>query len=272
MSVPKSLVTARELLNGVRDANFHDGGIRCLRILRMHARCFEQLKAEVVLLCEREQPSDVRASEHVTNWTRPRGDVRQYSLLNASGRANDFSGDHDLSSFGKRLHVGADYPMLTALLETFPDIVNVRINALGPGARLAAHEEHSIIRTGHGTIGACLRYHLPVVTNAGAELTLDGDVFHLEESSIYLVNHGCVHAVRNSGQTARLHLVWDQLLTRNAYEAMFGNGCDPEWGTRVCDDKNPPRPLRTERMGAFIRLPPPVTREEAEHLDLCEVQ
>jgi hypothetical protein len=32
------------------------------------------------------------------------------------------------------------------------------------------------------------------------------------------------------------------------------------------------RSLRTERMGACVRLPPPVTRKEAEQMDFCEVQ
>lgn len=265
-------MTPRELLNGVRDGNFHEGGLRCLRLLRVHDQVFEQLKAEIALLGDREKPSDVGSRDHVTNWTRPRGEVQQYSLLNASGRASDFSGDHDLSSFGKRLHVGDDYPMLKAFIRTFPDIINFRVNALGPGARLAAHEEHSIIRTERDTIGACLRYHLPIVTNQRAELTLDGEVFRLDEGIVYLVNHGCVHAVRNGGHERRLHLVWDQLLTRNAYETVFGDGKDPLWGTRIRDVERTPRSLRTERMGAFVRIPPPVSRDEAEDVDFCEVQ
>ena len=264
-------MTPRELLDGVRDGNFHEGGIRCLRLLRMHDRYFDQLRTEITQLGQREEPSNVGASDHITNWTRPRGDVRQYSLLNASGRTSDFSSDHALSSFGKHLHLGGAYPMLKAFVETFPDIINFRINVLGPGARLAAHEEHSIVRTERGTIGACLRYHLPIVTNPGAELTLDGEVFHLEEGNVYLVNHGCVHAARNAHER-RVHLVWDQLLTRDAYEAVFGEARDPEWGICFCGEERIAQPVRTERMGAFVRLPPPVTREEAEHLGFCEVQ
>jgi hypothetical protein len=271
VSVQECVVTARELLNGVRDGNFHEGGIRCLRLMRMYDDYFDRLKAEIALLGQREVPSDVGASGHITNWTRPRGEVRQYSLLNASGRTSDFSDDHAVSSFGKQLHLGGDYPMLKAFVDTFPDIINFRINALGPGARLAAHEEHSIVRTERGTIGACLRYHLPIVTNPGAELTLDGEVFHLEEGIVHLVNHGCVHAVRN-GSERRVHLVWDQLLTRDAYDVIFGEGNDPEWGRCIRGEERIARSLRTERMGACVRLPPSVTRKEAEQMDFCEVQ
>jgi hypothetical protein len=265
-------MTAQELFAGLRDGNFHDGGIRCLRLMRLRDSCFAQLKDEVVSLCEHETPSDVRASSHVTNWTRPRGDVRQYSLLNASGRTSDYSADHELTSFGKWLHLNPDRPMLRLFLETFRDLINVRINVLGPGARLAAHEEHSIIRTAAGTVGACLRCHLPVLTNGGAELTLDGDVYHLEEGTVYLVNHGCVHAVLNAGTERRVHLVWDQLLTRRAYDLLFSAEEELAWGARLAAHEQVPAPIRTERMGAFVKLPPPIDRIDAERLDFCDAQ
>jgi Aspartyl/Asparaginyl beta-hydroxylase len=265
-------VTPRELLDGLRDANFHAGGIRCLRLLRLDARYFGELGAEVAVLCDRERPSDVRAREHVTNWTRPRGAVLQFSLLNLSGRASDFSEDHNLSSFRKQFHLGVEYPSLARFVDAFPDIVNFRVNVLGPGARLSAHEEHSIIRMQSGSIGACVRYHLPLVTNQSAELTLDGYVFHLEAGIVHLVNHGCVHAARNGGSERRVHLVWDQLLTRRAYDAVFGGDNAPAWATRTHDGERTPSPLRIERMGAYMRLPTPVDRDAAEKLDLCATQ
>jgi hypothetical protein len=40
------LVPPLELLDGLRDANFHAGGIRCLRLLRLDARYFGELGAE----------------------------------------------------------------------------------------------------------------------------------------------------------------------------------------------------------------------------------
>ena len=82
-------MTPRELLNGLRDGNFHEGGIRCLRLIRLHDGFFAGLQSEAAQLCEREQPSEVRARDHVTNWTRPRGEVLQFSLFNLSGSAGD---------------------------------------------------------------------------------------------------------------------------------------------------------------------------------------
>lgn len=265
-------MTPRELLDGLRDGNFHVGGIRCLRLMRVHDEYFAALQGEVANLSERERPSDIQKDDHITNWTRPRGEVLQFSLFNLSGRTSDFSGDHDLSSFGKQFHFGAGYPMLARFIETFPDITNFRLNTIGPTARLAPHEENSIIRTKTGSIGACVRYHLPIVTNPGAELTLDGQVFHLEAGIIYLVNHGCVHAVQNGGSERRLHLVWDQLLTCPAYEAVFGDKPDPFWGTRIRAEEQIPSVLRVVRMGAYVRLPSCVDQMAAEQVDLCDPQ
>ena len=78
---------------------------------------------------------------HVTNWTRPQGLVRQFSLLNRSGRFDDFSADHDLTCLGKSFHAADRYPALARLVKGFPHAVNFRINAMAPGARLPPHEE-----------------------------------------------------------------------------------------------------------------------------------
>jgi hypothetical protein len=268
LPVPERRMTPRQLLDGLRDGNDHTGGIRCLRLFRVDPSYFEHLRAEAARLCECERPSNVSAPDHVTNWTRPRGEVLQFSLFNRSGRTSDFSEDHDLSSVGKRFGSAAEYPVLASFMATFPDLVNVRLNVLGPRARLAVHEEHSIVRMSNGTIGACVRYHLPLVTNESAHLTLDEHVFHLDCGIVHLVNHGCFHAVRNDGAKRRVHLVWDQLLTRDAYDVLFGDGSSPCWGIRIADHERTPPVLRVERMGAAIRLPSPVGRDESTQIAL----
>jgi hypothetical protein len=64
--------------------------------------------------------------------------------------------------------------------------------------------------------------------------------------------------------------VWDMLLTREAYRATFGEG--PIWATPVPNADRLPVLLRTERMGAYVRLPSPVDRDEAVRLDFCQPQ
>ncbi|HKQ79960.1 MAG TPA: aspartyl/asparaginyl beta-hydroxylase domain-containing protein [Blastocatellia bacterium] len=264
-------MNAIELFAGVRDGNYHAGGIRCLRLFRLEQTYFTELLADVERLRRTESGSNVADLGHVTNWTRPRGEVIQYSLLNASGKYDDFSADHDHSCFGKRFHGASDYPALARLIDLFPHTINFRINLMGPGAALAPHEEHSVFRSRAGSVALRIRFHLPVVTNTLAELTLDGWAYHLDAGEIYFVNHGCVHWARNGGAESRLHLVWDMLLTREAFEFMFEKAS--AWPlNRVAEDEQTPPPLRTERVGAYLRLPPIVDRNEIDRIDWCEIQ
>jgi hypothetical protein len=255
------------LLAGVRQANYHVGGIRCLRLFRIGSQYFSELAAECIALASNEEPSRVNDPGHVTNWTRPRGEVLQFSLLNRSGRYDDFSADHDWSGSGKLFHGGQAYSALARFIAAFPQAVNFRINVLGAGASLAAHEEHSIVRTPAGSIGARVRFHLPIVTSVAAELVLDGAVYYLEPSIIYFINHGCVHSARNRGKQGRLHLVWDMPLTRGTYNLMFGGYRHSIPSVRLIESEQSLTPLRMERTGAFMRLPSSIMPEEAELLD-----
>jgi len=264
---------AQAIMEAIRDANYHREGIRCLRLLRVDATFFHALLDDVERLCAAQRPSDVRDPHHVTNWTRPSGRVLQYSLLNATGRYDDFTSDHNLSCFGKRFRDASTYPALAAFVASFPDAVNFRINVLGPSAALAPHEEHSVVRTNLGTIGLRPRFHLPIVTNPNAELILDGDVYHLEAGSVFFVNHGCFHTARNAGSDPRTHLVWDLLLTRESFELMFGDGPGiPKGTSRLSAAERRLIPLRTERLGYIRRLPSPVAEDEAHDLAFFEPQ
>ncbi|MFD6888256.1 aspartyl/asparaginyl beta-hydroxylase domain-containing protein [Streptomyces sp. NPDC059957] len=260
----------RFLLHGIRDANYHRPGIRCLRLFSADAPTRKALSAEVERLRTRHSPSLASAQGHVTAWAGPRGLVEQFSLLNASGRCDDFSRDHDLSCFGKRFHHGTHYPVLAALVGALPHLVNFRINVLGAGASLAPHEEHSVVRSRTGTPGVRARFHLPLVTNPGATLLLGGDVHHLEAGTVYLVNHGCVHAAENAGATDRIHLVWDMLLTAAANEAMFGTGAAPDGFTRA--RVRAVRPTGRRVVGRWERIAPQVQEAEARHIDFLEPQ
>lgn len=260
------------LFAGIRDGNYHEGGIRCLQLFRLEGTFFAELRSEVERLCATEQPSDVSRPEHVTNWTRPLGTVLQFSLLNASGRYDDFSADHRTTCLGKRFHGSEKYPTLSKFISTFPDTINFRVNVLGPRARLSAHEEHSVIRTASMSVGLRVRFHLPVVSSPLAEMMLDGYVYHLRPGTGYFVNHGCIHSARNGGERHRIHLVWDMLLTRAAFACAFGDEPAPPPLLRIPENQQTLAALRTVRTGAYLRLPPPVTRDEARMADWCEAQ
>jgi Aspartyl/Asparaginyl beta-hydroxylase len=266
-------VIEADLLSGIRAAAEHRAGIRCLALFRIASSRFSALRAEVEQLCRDERPSQASEPEHITHWTRPFGDVFQFSLLNRSGRFDDFSSDHDQSCIGKTFHAAAAYPAIAAFIASFPHAVNFRINVLGPHAGLSPHEERVTIRTRTGTVGARIRFHLPIVTTAGAELMLEGDVYHLAAQTLYFINHGCVHAAANRSDTARIHLTWDMLLTRQVFDAMFGTvGLPADSFVPIAGGHEVPSPIRIEHVATYERLAPNVTPTEATALALCEPQ
>lgn len=266
-------MSAASILAGIRDGDYHQGGIRCLRLLRLRHAAFADLRGEVAELIRSREPSSAGRPRHPTAWVGPSGEVLQYSLLNASGRADDTSGDHNESCLGKRFHDAVSFPALGRLVQALPHCINFRVNLLGPGASLGAHEEHVTLRLRSGRIGLRGRFHLPVTTNPLAELSLDGDVYHLEEGVVHFVNNGCVHSAANGGDARRVHLVWDMLLTREACECMFGELAEPEpWLARVPRGEREPAPVRSVAMPPARRLPRPVPWREARSATFSTVQ
>lgn len=265
-------MTSEELLAGIRDGNFHFGGIRCLRLFRVERKLAHTLRDEVDRLCATEQGSDVQERDHVTHWAGPIGAVRQFSLLNRSGEFTDFGADHDLSCRGKRFQHAARYPHLAAFIGAFEHTVNFRVNVLGPGAGLSQHEEHSLFLSEAGTPAVRARFHLPLRSSRDAHMTLDGEVHRFRPRTIYYFNQGCVHAAVNAGHEPRVHLVWDQLLTLRVFELMFGDAPLPPGLQRLPPNERMMSPVGQEPILQYVRLPPRVTPSEAERLMFSPVQ
>lgn len=263
-------MNAADFFAGLLAGDQHRDGIRCLRLFHFAGGPFESLCEEVHRYCRTHRPSRVDDAGHVTHWTDSTGRVEQYSLLNRSGRSDDFSVDHDTSCQGKWFFDGDRFPMMGRLIGDWPSLVNFRLNILHSGAALQAHEEHLPFRTRSGTVGGRLRFHLPVQTNDRAELILDGLVYRLERDVVYLVNQGCVHAAVNGSGAARVHLVWDSLLTAELFGFLFGDCCPASYLKIVLDRDQ--APLRSEPIGPHRRLQPRVSADEASTLAFCEPQ
>jgi hypothetical protein len=260
------------LLAGIRDGNYHAGGIRCLRLFALERRLALALRADVDRICESESGSDVQDRRHVTHWTGPTGTVTQYSLLNRSGDFADFHTDHDLSCRGKRFHHGVRYPRLDHFIAQFPHAVNFRISVLGPNAALAAHEEHSIFRSEAGTPAIRARFHVPIRTKRQASMTLDGQVFRFLPQVLYYFNQGCVHDAANMGACARIHLVWDMLLTQQTFDLMFGDARPPDGLRRIPPAGRTVRPVGHTTVDSYASLPPLIAPLEARRLTISPVQ
>ena len=249
-------MTLNQLVHRISNADLGRPALRCLRIFELAPDFFARLREECLDLYRSQYPSRVGDREHVTHWTRPRGTVLQFSLLNRTGRYDDTSGDHDQSCNGKYFHDADKYPVLADFLGVFEHSINCRLNVLGPKAALSAHKENVCFRTQSGTVGLRLRFHLPITTNEAAELILDGEVYRFQERQILFFNQGCVHGAKNAGGTDRLHLVWDMLLTPATARLMFGRGPAPLPALRYVPSDQALAPLRVEPIGHFVQVAP----------------
>jgi Aspartyl/Asparaginyl beta-hydroxylase len=262
-------MTPEELLAGVLEGDEHAGGTRCLRLHEVEPDFLARLGADVDRLISRHRPSDVSDPRHVTNWVRPVGTVEQYSLLNTSGRFDDFSDDHDIFGRRKGFAHARDYPTVAFFMLLFPDAVNFRLNAMGPSSGLSPHEEHVLTYAPDGSVVAKLRFHLPLHTSPEATLVLDDHVFTLDSGVVHFVNHGCVHAATNAGPEHRTHLVWDMLFTRQTFDLMFGAADPPAPLRRVPQNRRSPAPVRKQRQGSVRRLPALVTAQDRRRVALA---
>jgi hypothetical protein len=265
-------VTLSDLIAAVSAADLEQPALRGLRLFALAPEFFAALSRECLVLARAERPSEVGDRAHVTHWTKPRGTVLQYSLLNRSGRFDDTSTDHDLSCFGKRFHSVNLYPSLAALVAAFPHSINFRLNVLTPGASLSPHREPVCFRARGGAVGVRLRLHLPVVTNPAAEILLDDQIFVFPLGEVALFNQGCVHAAANGGATDRLHLVWDMLLTRSTCDSLFGDGPAPIPARRYPADQQALSPRTASPPRPFIGLEALVEPAEVVHAQVIEPQ
>ncbi|MCQ4040990.1 aspartyl/asparaginyl beta-hydroxylase domain-containing protein [Streptantibioticus rubrisoli] len=83
-------------------------------------------------------------------------------------------------------------------------LYSVRLMALGPGA---STHEHRDGRTNFPW--GVLRLHIPVVTQPGAELVVDGETFHWEAGRLWYADFDRPHVARNRGSARRIHIVID---------------------------------------------------------------
>lgn len=221
----------RNFVGGIRKAYQHIGGIKTLKLGSFDKEWFQQIQAECSWIIENAGSSDVTAPQHVTNWTRPTGQVRQFSLFNDTGNSADTKGDYGyLGDARKKRLVYPDLPGLARFTRMFqPSLRNLRLNGMGLKSALSAHEEESISASRVGP-RYIVRFHAPIFTNPDAFVYLDDERFHYEEGNLYFFHHGCVHAASNAGQDLRYHLVFDCFLDRGLFERIFPGTPSPDAG------------------------------------------
>jgi hypothetical protein len=237
-------------------ANYrHDGrGLHCARLFEVDPTFFSLIADEVRALVLDNAPSLVGDEDHVTNWTRPYGRAIQFSLLNRSGRLDDFTDDHDASSDGKRSDHLTAYPAIKRFVDAWPGALNMRINGMDPSSGLSPHEEH-VVHPGRDGYKIRVRLHLPIATNPDAQMLLDGNLYHFQAGSIYFFNNGAVHAARNGGDTARFHILWDMWLTPETHALLFGRP-QQDWLSAVPESSREVPVTGTMPLGDYATMGP----------------
>lgn len=105
----------------------------------------------------------------------------------------------------------ADTPLLArcpgtqAALGALPcPLLAVRFLRLGPASRIREHRDYNL-----GFEDGEVRIHVPVSTGPGVEFLLDGERVDMAVGEAWYLDLNLRHAVVNSGDRARVHLVID---------------------------------------------------------------
>ncbi|MEE1890348.1 aspartyl/asparaginyl beta-hydroxylase domain-containing protein [Pseudomonas carassii] len=98
-------------------------------------------------------------------------------------------------------------PYVREVLSNIPaPLRSVRFMALGPGAKGVEHSD-----TKYGPQWGVARLHIPLTTNPGAILVLDGKRHWWQPGEFWFGDFSRMHWVENSGEEVRIHLVIDVL-------------------------------------------------------------
>lgn len=211
----------KQFLAEYRAAYAHKGGIKVMALGEIDPGWFDQIQREVSWIIAEQPSSDVGAKDHTTNWTKPNGVARQFSLFNATGKSDAYLSDFAPSTkVAKKL----TFPNLTAITRFAAlfgaDLINLRLNGLGASSGLSLHEESPITATPKGR-SYRVRFHLPIFTSEKAKMLLDGEEFNFKAGNLYFFHHGCVHAAVNDDESHRYHFVLDCELTQDLFVRLF---------------------------------------------------
>ena len=210
----------RELVNG----NYQkQTDMDILELFEVDPLFFDRIVKDVIQLIQDQTPSIATERGHLSNWSKPEGMITQYSLLNRSGRYDDYSTDHDRSIQKKRFAHGSLYPSLDQFIKLFPHAVNFRINVLHGKSSFTQHQEDlCFIHNKTHDPALRVRFHLPIATHDQALMLMEGNLYRFNPGKIYFFHNGCIHDGVNLHPTQiRVHLLWDMLLTEDTFTRMF---------------------------------------------------
>ncbi|MCD5352127.1 aspartyl/asparaginyl beta-hydroxylase domain-containing protein [Kineosporia mesophila] len=155
-------------------------------------------------------------------------------------------------------------PYLASLFRRLPTQVRTaRLMALGPGAEVDEHRDFP-----SGLQAGWVRLHVPILTNPGAVLTLDGQQERWQPGSLWYGDFSRPHSVRNAGDTRRVHLVIDCYVSHELLQLFPASFTDTVDWTEVLFDRPvvPLGPAAAERVNIDFDLPDAFLWGEREDL------
>lgn len=152
---------------------------------------------------KRLSPEDWHTHEQ-TGLSYVRGRYLTAPLVAAGGSASDVATYH--SSDFRPTPILEKCPYFFQLVSHFrSSLSRVRLMQLTPGASL---EEH-VDLVDQGVDFQLARFHVPIVTNPGSEMIVDGQRAEMKPGECWYLDVGLPHSAANRGDEARIHLVVD---------------------------------------------------------------
>lgn len=229
MEAATDITNSSEVIEQLVNGNYEKpSDLHMLQLFQVAPDFYESIVAEVLNLISTYRPSKVTTQGHLSNWSKPEGTITQFSLLNYSGKLDDYSDDHDRSFQGKKFHHSEKYPHLAKFISLFPHATNFRINILHEKSCFTQHQEdlcffHRITKQPSLRV----RFHLPIKTHDEALMLSNGQLFHFNPGIVYFFHNGTVHdGINQSSTESRVHLLWDMLLTQDTFDRMFKRSID----------------------------------------------
>ncbi|GAA4159069.1 hypothetical protein GCM10022251_34930 [Phytohabitans flavus] len=137
-------------------------------------------------------------------------------------------------------------PYLAEIIESVPTSVRAaRLMSLAPGASVETHRDTPL-----GFPYGMLRLHVPIVTNDGAILVLDGEVHRWQPGTFWYGDFSRPHSIANTGTSNRVHLVIDCAITRPLFD-LFPPGFVDALGVADVLFERPEIPLALPERATF---------------------
>lgn len=156
-------------------------------------------------------------------------------------------------------------PYLAEVLASLPRGMRAaRLMSLAPGAQVGTHRD-----TPMGLPYGMVRLHIPIVTNDGAVLVLDGDTHCWKPGTFWYGDFSRPHSIANSGPSNRIHLVIDTALTPELLDLFPRTSVDRIDVADVLFER-PELPLRPGELASFrgrVTVPAAFANWSAEPLD-----